>query len=226
MRVPQARRTRVVSLLAIACVALILLLNGKPAFTSASRPPRGISDPALAIQVARNAKEIDAILSDAPSPDREAMRIKVYLDFAFIFCGAALSVALARMFGGRLATAGASCGVAAAVADIFVDAGILRILDIPLAQTTQRMADAILVPALIKWTLVSIALAIFAALFLGSFGWLRKAIGAALGASAALGFLGLIENAVLRESGIAMTIGLALMAFLAWPPKPQAEPRA
>jgi len=226
VRVSEARRTRVVGLLAIACVALILLLNGKPAFTSASRPPRGISDPALAIQMARNPKEIDAILSDAPSPDREAMRIKVYIDFAFILCGAAMSIALARMFGGRLATAGAGCGITAAIADILENAGMLRILDIPLVQTRQPMVEAILVPAYFKWALVSIALAIFAALFLGSFGWLRKAIGAALGAAAALGFLGLIENALLLESGIAMSIGVALMVFLAWLREVPAEPRA
>jgi hypothetical protein len=224
--VQQTRRMRVVGLLAVACVTLIVLLNGKPAFTSASRPPRGISDPALAIQMARNPKEIDAILSDAPSPDREAMRIKVYIDFAFILCGAALLIALARMFRGKLATAGAACGVAAVIADIFENAGILRILGIPLAQTTQPMVDAILAPAYLKWALVSIALALFAALFLGSFGWLRKAIGAALAASAALGLLGLIENALLLEAGIAMSIGLALMVFLAWPREVPAEPRA
>jgi hypothetical protein len=217
-------RARIVSGLALACVVLIIILNGKPEFTNASRPPRGIRDPALALQVARNVKEVDAILSDAPSPDREAMRIKQYIDFAFIACYAALFIALARWFATRLAIAGAACGIGAAIADIVENISILRILDVPLAQTTQSMIDAIREPSYIKWTLTWIALAIFGVLFASSRGRLRKSIGAAFGVAAAIGFYGLADNAFLLWAGIPMALGLLLMVFLAFARRGRIEP--
>ena len=143
---------KAVAALAAACVALVIILNGKPEFTNASRPPRGIANPVVALQMARDVTEVDAILSEAPSPDREAMRIKQYLDFVFIPCYAALFIALAWTFGSRAARLAGACGVAAAVADVFENIGILRVVNASLAQTSQAMIDAIRVPSLIKWT--------------------------------------------------------------------------
>ncbi len=207
-------KARTVSALALASIALTITLNGKPDFTSASRPPRGMRDPALAIQLARNVREVDAILSEAPSPDREAMRIKQYVDFAFIACYAGLFIALGRLFGSRLALAGAAFGIAAAMADVIEDIGILRILDVSLARTTQPMIDAIRGASYVKWTLAWIALAIFGALFWHGPDRLRKAIGAAFGAAAAIGVAGLFENALLFWAELPMGIGLALAVFL------------
>ena len=215
---------KTVAALAAACVALIMILNGKPEFTSASRPPRGIANPVLALQMARSVDEVDATLGEAPSPDREAMRIKQDLDFAFIPCYAALFIALARMFQSEardrrqdrlphLATLAACCGVGAAISDVFENLGILRVVNAPLARTTQAMVDAIRVPSLIKWTLTWVALAIFARLFLRGAGWLRRSIGALDAIAAALGFIGLFENALLVWAGFPMLLGLIGLAF-------------
>ena len=210
---------KTVSVLAAMCVALLIILNGKPNFTSATRPPRGIANPVVALQMARNVTEVDAILSDAPSPDREAMRIKQYIDFVFVPCYAALYIALARMFRQRLASIAAICGVAAAVADILENIGILRVVNAPLALTTQAMVDAIRIPSLIEWTLVWIATAIFAWLFLRGAGWLRRSIGALDAVAAALGFIGLFHNAVLVWAGIPMLLALAAMVGLPFRPR-------
>ncbi len=199
---------KTIAALAAACVALIIILNGKPDFTNASRPPRGIANPVVALQMARNVNEVDAILSEAPSPDREAMRIKQYLDFVFIPCYAALFIALAWMFGTRAAKIAGACGVLAAVTDIFENLGILHVVNTPLAWTTQAMVDAIRVPSLIKWTLTWIALAIFAWLFLKGAGWLRRSIGTLDAIAAALGFVGLFDNAILVWAGVPMLVGL------------------
>lgn len=207
------RKTRIVSGLALACLSLVVILNGKPDFSSASRPVRGISSPALAIEVARNVKEVDAILSEAPSADREAMRIKQYIDFAFIACCAGLFISLGGMFGSRLAIAGAAFGVAAAIADVIESFGILRILDVPLAATTQGMIDAIRRPGYVKWCCAWIALAIFAVLFWRSAGWLRKSTGIAFGAAAAIGIFGLFDNAFLLWAGAAMAMGWCWWCF-------------
>jgi hypothetical protein len=206
---------KTVAVLAAICVALLIILNGKPDFTSATRPPRGIANPVVALQMARNATEVDAILGDAPSPDREAMRIKQYIDFVFIPCYAALYIALAGMFRHRLAYIAAACGVAAAVADVFENIGILRVVNAPLALTTQGMVDAIRIPSLIKWALVWIATAIFAWLFLRGAGWLLRSIGVLDAVAAALGFIGLLDNAVLVWAGIPMLLALVGLAFSA-----------
>ena len=206
---------KTVSGLAAACVALLIILNGKPAFTSASRPQRGIANPVLALQMARDVSEVDAVLSDAPSADREAMRIKQYLDFAFIPCYVALYIALARMLGTWSAMIAAMCGAMAGVADVMENIGILRVVNVPLAHTSQGMVDAIRTRSLIKWALTWVAIAIFAWLFLHSAGWLRRSIGALDAVAAALGFIGLFANAVLVWAGIPMFLGLIGLSFLA-----------
>ena len=199
--------------LAVACLALVAMIQGKPDFTNASKPPRGIGDPGLAMQVVRSVKDVDAILGEAPSPDREAMRIKQYIDFAFIACYAALFIALARAFGSRLAYLGAAFGICAALSDVVENSGLLRILDVPLARVTQSMIVAIRYPSLVKWTDTWIALAIFAWLFWKSEGWLRKSIGVAFALAAAIGVYGLFDNAFLLWAGIPMVAGLAGIAL-------------
>lgn len=208
-------RTRIVPGLALACLAMVVMLNGKPAFTNAAKPLRGIGDPALAMQVVRNVKEVDAILSDAPSPDREAMRIKQYVDFGFIACYAALFVGLGRMFATRTAYVGTALGICAALCDVIENNGILRILDVPLAQVTPSMIVAIRYPSLAKWTDTWIALAIFAWLFWRAGGWLRQAVGVAFGLAAVVGVGGLFENALLFWAGIPMGLGLVGIALTA-----------
>src|SRR5438105_14808380 len=103
---PHGAMSRVVILLAMLTVAAFILLLGRPSFTNASKPRFG--DPMLALQFARDVQDVDWILGDAPSPDREVMRVEQYEDFGFIACYAALCAALgaaaARNGGGRQAT--------------------------------------------------------------------------------------------------------------------------
>src|ERR1700730_8685083 len=90
---PVESMSRVTVLLAMLTVAAFMLLLGRPSFTNASRPPR-FGDPMLALQFARDVQDVDWILGDAPSPDREVMRVKQYVDFGFITFYAALCAAL------------------------------------------------------------------------------------------------------------------------------------
>src|SRR6185312_16944606 len=89
---PHRAMSRWVILLAMMTVAAFILLMAPPSFTNASKPRFG--DPMLAIQFARDLQDIDWILGDAPSPDREVMRVKLYTDFALITCYTALFLAL------------------------------------------------------------------------------------------------------------------------------------
>ena len=149
-------------------------------FSNTSIPPRGIRDNVVALQVARNVREIDSILGDTPSPDREAMRLKQKLDFVFIMCYSALYLGLAMLFFSRarlIALTAAFAGIGAAVFDVRENLAILSIIDVPLNQTTQAMVDAIRSAGLTKWLLAFFTTALFAALFLRSRRKMWRAIG-------------------------------------------------
>jgi hypothetical protein len=158
---------RVAILLAMLTVAAFILLMAQPSFTNASKPRFG--DPMLAIQFARDLQDIDWILGDAPSPDREVMRIKQFIDFGFITCYTALALALsllaARKGGWRLVAgiAGGICGVAAGVFDVLENRAILNLLDVPLRATTPAMIQAIRGPSTAKWILAGVTVVLLAA---------------------------------------------------------------
>jgi hypothetical protein len=152
--------------LAILCAAMLALQMGRPHFTSASVPQRALGDPNLSIQFARGIEDIDAVLGDAPSPDREVLRIKLYFDFAFIASYVALflalSLPLARGSGWVQAAgiAAAVCGVGTGVFDVLENVAQFRILDVPLRQTTPAMINAIRSAAAAKWWLAALTLAL------------------------------------------------------------------
>ena len=214
------RLERITGWLALLTLAMAVILLGNPAFTSASFPPRGIPDPVLGLQMARNIAEVDAILGDAPSPDREVMRIKQYWDFAFIASYVclylALSVLIARTWPERkwIAVVTAICGLAAAAFDVGENFAILRILDLRLSQTTQAMIDAIRQPSLIKWTLAFLTLSILSAYFLRQNQWRMRAVGAVNAAAAVLGFIGLFVNMLLAWAAFLMLLGLIGMVLV------------
>ena len=151
---------RLTLLLAMLTAASFLLLWGRPSFTNASKPRFG--DPMLALQFARDVQDVDWILGDAPSPDREVMRVKQYVDFAFIACYSALCAALgamaARKGGWRQVTgiAAGICGLAAGVFDVLENRAILNLLDVPLRATTPAMIQAIRGPSTAKWILAGV----------------------------------------------------------------------
>ncbi len=165
---PLNRATLLFALLTVAAFALLL---GRPSFTNASRPPR-FGDPMLALQFARDVRDVDWILGDAPSPDREVMRVKQYVDFGFIACYAALCAALAalaiRRGGWRLVSgiAAGICGLATAVFDVLENVAILNLLDVPLRSTTPAMIGAIRAPSTAKWILAGATVVLLAVSFI------------------------------------------------------------
>src|SRR5437016_3589027 len=121
---------RLAQILAVWCLVIIAVMAGKPAFTNASQPVRGITDPGIALQTARSVDEIDNILSDAPSADREVMRLKQYIDFAFIASYAALAVVMAWAMRRRMrctALALTTFTLIAATFDVLENRAILRL---------------------------------------------------------------------------------------------------
>jgi len=159
--------SRAVMVLAMLTVAAFILLMGPPSFTNASKPRFG--DSMLALQFARDVQDVDWILGDAPSPDREVMRVKQYVDFGFIACYTPLFLALSAMAirkGGWRQVTGISagiCGVAAGVFDILENRAILNLLDVPLRATSAAMIQAIRGPSTAKWVLAGVTVVLLSA---------------------------------------------------------------
>jgi hypothetical protein len=216
MATPQLQRWA--GYLAVLNLAMIGIL-GRPSFSNGSRSVRGISNPVLAMEVARNVAEVDAILSDSPSADREAMRIKQYADFGFISGYAGLFVVTGTLLiprGRAIAILAAVLGVVAAIFDVIENLGTLRVVNTDLAHTTQAMIDAVRYPSLIKWALASLALGLLAILFLRLKRAGPRVVGALYLIAALLGLYGLYDNAILQWTGIPMLagfIGLAILYF-------------
>jgi hypothetical protein len=161
---------RVTVLLAMLTVAAFALLMGRPTFTNASKPRFG--DPMLALQFARDVQDIDWILGDAPSPDREVMRVKQYADFGFITCYTALFLALSALLirrGGWRRIAGVAAGIAGlatGVFDVLENRAILMLLDVPLRATTPAMIQAIRGPSTAKCILAGVTVVLLAVSFI------------------------------------------------------------
>jgi hypothetical protein len=94
---PESPKTQQLIAWALAawCLVFLVVLAGRPSFTNASVPVRGVADPVVALQTARDAADVEAIMGDAPSADREVMRIKQYVDFALIAGYLALALVIA-----------------------------------------------------------------------------------------------------------------------------------
>ena len=212
---------RWVGYVAVLNLAMIAILSGRPNFSNSSRPVRGISNPILAMEMVRNVAEVDSVLGAAPSPDREAMRIKQYADFGFIVAYAALYVLMSMLLidqGRVIAISAAALGVIAAVFDVIENLGILRIVDVDLPHTTQAMIDAIRYPSLIKWTLASLALGLLGILALRARRTGLRIVGALDVLASLLGLYGLQNNVSLQLLGGPMLGGLVGLAILYFRP--------
>jgi hypothetical protein len=221
LRLGVSKLERWAGLLAVLNIAVVAILLGRPSFSNASRPVRGIANPVLAMELVRNAAEVDTILSDAPSPDREAMRIKEYAGFAFTGCYAALVVVMGMMLareGRALAIAAGSFGLLAAVCGAVGNLGILRVVDVDLRHTTQALIDAVRYPNLIKWALVTCSLGLFGILLPRKPGVAFRIVGAVEMLAALLALLGLFSNHILAWTGIPMLVGFLGLAILYFRP--------
>ncbi len=149
----------IAGLLTIACW---LLLMGPPNFSTASVPQR-FSDPQLEVQTVQDVEDLRLTLGDSPSPDRETMRIKLRVDYAFIAAYVALLASLGVVQsrrGGWARSAGvvaALAAVAAGVFDVLENLAIADILDVKIAGTTGPMLEAIRQPSRIKWSLAALS---------------------------------------------------------------------
>jgi hypothetical protein len=195
---------RIAWALAAWCLVFLVVLAGRPSFTNASLPVRGVADPVVALQVARDAADVEAIMGDAPSADREVMRVKQSLALLV-----ATALSRARR---RLALVMGGVAVLAAIADILETLGTLRVVNLTLTQLTPVTLDALRLASITKWNLLLSANTLLATVTVVRKEWYLRAAGLLGLAGAALTAVGLFYNAILVWGGLLMFIGLLLTA--------------
>ena len=196
--------------LGVLCLLLLILVEGRPYFTTASMTTRGIRDPQVAMQMVRSVQELDAILGEAPSPDREVMRMKQYIDFAFIASYAALffvmSWALTPLT--QWAWLIGIFGVFAAVHDVLENINILYLVNTPLNAVTPQMISHLHLMSVVKWGSAAAAIATLGVFTLRSRRLYLRLIGCVDVSAAALILWGLIDNAWLVWAGLPLAAGM------------------
>jgi hypothetical protein len=214
---------RLAGALAVLCLAVAALLVGRPSFSNASLPVRGVDDPVIAIQVARSLTDVDWVLGNAPSPDREVMRIKERIGFVFMGAYTALFLTLALLLmrsggiGRLVGPAAMICALATAGFNVAGNLAVIRILDVPLYATTTSMIAAIRSASFATWALAALTLALLSTYFLRSPRFTMKCVGVLFLITAAMQLYGLRDNRFLVWEGgpaaLAM-VGVAVALLL------------
>jgi hypothetical protein len=170
----------------------------------------------VALQMARNADEVEALLGDAPSADREVMRVKQYVDFGliagYLALGAVMAAALFRTRHRRFALPLGALAVLAALADVREDLATLRVVNLPLGQLTPAILDALRFTSTTKWILFAAAVALLASITVAQRQWYLRAAGWLGFAGATLTVGGLFYNSILVWGGLLMFLGLLFPA--------------
>lgn len=216
------RLWRLTGAAAVSCLVFAILLQGKPEFTNASRPPRGVPSPGVALQVARDLNDVDAILSDAPSPDREVMRFKQYIDFGFILSYTGTFVLLATVlsvpgnWSRTVSSAAMVCALATGLFDVLENLAILHILDLRLSATTPAHIHAISSASAAKWPFSALTLLLLAISLARRNARLARGVAALFALTAALIADGFHDPRFLVYEGypaLAALVGLAALCF-------------
>ncbi len=196
--------------LAVLCASLLVLVEGRPYFTTSSFPPRGILDPQVAMQMVRSVPEVDAILGEAPSPDREVMRMKQYIDFAFIASYAALflviSWALTPLT--RWSWLIAIFGILTAIHDVLENIDILRLVNTPLSAVTPPMIAHLHLMSVAKWGFAALTMALLGLFTLRSRRWFMRTIAVVNFLAFGLILRGLVDNVWLVWAGLPLAVGM------------------
>jgi hypothetical protein len=207
---------RIAWALAAWCVVFLVVLAGRPSFTNASLPVRGVADPVVGLQMSRDAADVEAIVGDAPSADREVMRVKQYVDFALIAGYLALALliaaALVRTRHRRLGLVVGGLAVLAGLADVLENLGTLRVVNLTLGQLTPVTLDALHLVSIVKWNLLLSANALLATVTVARKQWYLRTAGVLGLAGAAITAGGLFYNSILVWGGLLMILGLLLTA--------------
>ncbi len=200
--------------LAALCLVFVFVLNGRPYFTTSSFPPRGIMDPHIAVQMVRSVRELDAILGDAPSADREVLRVKQYVDFAYIASYASLLALVSIVFyrWSRWTVAIGIFGFIAALQDVRENLDILQLINTPLSAVTGPMISHLHLMSVIKWGAAALAIGLLGVFTLRARKWYFRLLAAVDLLAAGIILWGLVDNPMLVWAAFPLAFGMIVNA--------------
>ena len=215
-----AERTlvRLAQAFAILTVFVFAVMSGPPFFSNASITPSSMPSPMIGLQFARSVQQVDNILGEAPSPDREAARIKLYQGFAFIpsYVGLCIFICLAlgksNLMLRKRAASGIFAIISAGTQDVLENLRTLRLVNLKLVDTETSLLDLIRLTAVTKWLMVAVTIAIIGYVFFKTSRQLTRAVGAVTLLGSLLVVIGLFLNPVLQFGLVLMAAGLLASA--------------
>ncbi|HEV8427064.1 MAG TPA: hypothetical protein VGQ41_04075 [Pyrinomonadaceae bacterium] len=147
-------QTRVVGVLAVLFILYSLWLGQM----EAPGLPAGYTNPVLALELAGNGSEIDAINRFEGGKAAEFIRRQVLKDFGYIGVYVGFFSCLALLFaelvsgGSKYLNLGAmGCAAMAGVFDVIENIGMLKAVSTPAGTATDSLANSIRYPSLAKW---------------------------------------------------------------------------
>jgi hypothetical protein len=204
----------VLQILGAIFLLLLFVVTGRPNFTNASKPPGNLGSSLIALEQAHSVSDIDAILSDVPSPDREVLRIKQYVTIAILVVVLFIAVIATSRLMRRRRTAIfiGVLGLAVCVLGLLESIVILRLIETPLSATAQNSLDQLRLWSTGKWATFAALTACISLFFLVDRRSLLKFVGVLdLIAAIALA-VGLAQISLLPVGGFAACVAVALSA--------------
>lgn len=209
-----------ISALLVLGVAVWMALGAR-AFSCLQQPclPNGFRGHVAALEFARTATDVRAIVGDAGNPNREVMWKELNRDFIFIafylVLYLLLAAALARgasRFSPLLTGIAVVAAISTAGFDVLENVRALKVLSIPLATLDDATVAGILDASVIKWTFSFVTIAILALAFHHR-NRLSNTLRALFILTALAGLVGLIWHPLMGLSLIPLMIGLLVLIF-------------
>jgi hypothetical protein len=205
------------------CVIVMAVATGALEPRDIDYIPHCFKSPTLAIELAGSGDDLKVLLDSPAVSPRCRFLLQTYTDFLFILSYVNLWFALAR----RISIVLGFLVIAAGVSDVLENIGILRAIASP--TLTQRLADAIRSPSLIKWTCLGVIFLGLLRLFwprgTPNTGWqiLYLFVGLSYAYAGMLCLAGAtFENSLIGQSILPLTTALALQFIAyAFAPVPQ-----
>ncbi len=187
---------RVVGILALLFILYSLWMGQM----KASDLPAGYTSPVLALELAANGAEIDAINRSEGGKATAFIKKQLSKDFGYILIYVVLLSGLALVltelvpdWSKYLSLAAVACAVMAGVFDMIENFGMLKATSTPAGTATDSLANSIRYPSLAKWALLFVVCLLLGVTLSRRGGWLLIP-GLAFLIAALLGLSGVILN--------------------------------
>ena len=224
-----ARRRRLARAIGIFSLLVVLVAVwmglGARAFTCVQQQPclpNGFRNPVAALEFARTAPDLKAIVGEIDHPNRAVMRRALNRDFVFIsfylvlYLLLTVAVFRATNFSPILTTITVAAAFCTAGFDVLENVRALKVLN--LANLNDAQVAGILDASVIKWTFAFVTIALLSLAFRRS-SLLHKALRTLFLLTALAGLVGLISHALIPLSSIPLLLGLLILIIsgLFWP---------